>query len=721
MSVSIPLPSATVPPVSLQRLAAVYAVIAEAAVVAFPSEEWYLAFGLMVLSLGSILAASRRTLVDASFFWQVVAIIVLYVIKYTAFFDEYPFETSYINSEMTRDIAYGLITTQIVMLYQARYAARLPATFAVLGGMAAVFGSNARIYGIRLGRISLILTLLVLLGLALFAMTSRRPRPQVRGERRKVSVARLLLTAAVFSTFVIAASAGSLTLRRYERDLESLVLSYLAGKDGEGAHRTGYEHSGTLSQVSNWKTEDDERIRLRVESDVPPGYLRGSVFTSYAPYAGRWSNGQGTQSVGIGGPRNAGRPAFPGNFFRLAPIEAPLWRQMVFRADADNIATTFLPLETAYLYINEPNLSMDESRAILRRPATADKGPYAALLPLERPREVPTDSQRDAALELVVPLDPRVRDLADEIFAGSRSVREKVNAVMAYFHRNHQYQLGIDIPPDEEPIVHFLTTKAAAHCEYFAAATALLLKHAGVPARYVTGYVAVERNELGGLWLARSKDAHAWVEAYDDEEGRWVIVESTPSSGVPARRGSGIASELSIGLTQALQTLWARLQDPGLPALLLDLLQKPVVQALAAGGVLVLLIWLGRRRPRNEAGPALLHDLRSWHRLLHRMDRRMKRAGLPRRPEEPPLTFAERIEATWSGTTTKETTGDGETRPVGATGAVASHPAATWYRTYAAARYAPERSAPPPDVTATPAVTPPAAAPSVLSPAVPDS
>lgn len=713
MSASTPLPSATVPPVSLQRLAAVYVVIAEAAVVAFPSGEWYLAFGLMVLSLGSILAASRRTLVEASLFWQVVAIIVLFVIKYTAFFDEYPFETSYINSEMTRDIAYGLITAQIGMLYQARYAARLPSTFAVLGGMAAVFGSNARIYGIRMGRISLGLTLLVLLGLALFAMTSRRPRLQARGERRKVSVARLLLTGAVFSTFVIAASAGSLTLRRYERDLESLVLSYLAGKEGDGAHRTGHEHSGTLSQVSNWKTDDDDRIRLRVESDVPPGYLRGSVFTSYAPYAGRWSNGQTTHSVGIGGPWNAGRPAFPGNFFRLAPIEAPVWRQMVFRAEPDNIATTFLPLETAYLYINEPNLSMDDSRAVLLRPAAADKRPYAALLPLERPREVPTESQRAAALELTFPLDPRIERLAEEVFEGCESVRDKVNAVTAYFHRNHQYQLGIDIPPDEEPIVHFLTNKAAAHCEYFAAATALLLKHAGVPARYVTGYVAVERNELGGLWLARSKDAHAWVEAYDDEEGRWVIVESTPSSGVPARRGSDVAAELSIGLSRALQTLWARLQDPGLPALLLDLIQKPAVQALAAGGVLALLIWLGRRRRQDDAGPALLHDLRSWHRL----DRRMKRAGLPRRPDEPPLAFAERIEAAWSGD------GQGAKSPAAdpGTGPGTSHPAARWYRIYAAARYAPGRSAPPPDVTATPAVTPPAAIPSVLSPALPDS
>ena len=39
-------------------------------------------------------------------------------------------------------------------------------------------------------------------------------------------------------------------------------------------------------------------------------------------------------------------------------------------------------------------------------------------------------------------------------------------------------------------------------------------------------------------WLARHKDAHAWVEAWDDELQQWVLVEATPASGVPGGGGT---------------------------------------------------------------------------------------------------------------------------------------------------------------------------------------
>ena len=35
------------------------------------------------------------------------------------------------------------------------------------------------------------------------------------------------------------------------------------------------------------------------------------------------------------------------------------------------------------------------------------------------------------------------------------------------------------------------------------------------------------------MWIARNRDAHAWVEAFDQERSQWVIVESTPGVDVP--------------------------------------------------------------------------------------------------------------------------------------------------------------------------------------------
>ena len=74
----------------------------------------------------------------------------------------------------------------------------------------------------------------------------------------------------------------------------------------------------------------------------------------------------------------------------------------------------------------------------------------------------------------------------------------------------------------------FLLRSKSGHCEYFAAATTLLLRAAGVPARYATGYAAMEYSALEGAWLVRARHAHAWSRAYVD--GHWVDVDLTPPS-----------------------------------------------------------------------------------------------------------------------------------------------------------------------------------------------
>lgn len=78
------------------------------------------------------------------------------------------------------------------------------------------------------------------------------------------------------------------------------------------------------------------------------------------------------------------------------------------------------------------------------------------------------------------------------------------------------------------PLAEFLTTSRAGHCEYFAAATVLLLRAANVPARYATGYAALEYSTLEGAWVVRARHAHAWTRAFID--GRWLDLDTTPPS-----------------------------------------------------------------------------------------------------------------------------------------------------------------------------------------------
>jgi hypothetical protein len=56
----------------------------------------------------------------------------------------------------------------------------------------------------------------------------------------------------------------------------------------------------------------------------------------------------------------------------------------------------------------------------------------------------------------------------------------------------------------------------------------LLLRAAGVPTRYATGYAIQEFSELEGSFVVRSRHAHAWARVFLD--GRWQDFDTTPPS-----------------------------------------------------------------------------------------------------------------------------------------------------------------------------------------------
>ncbi len=81
--------------------------------------------------------------------------------------------------------------------------------------------------------------------------------------------------------------------------------------------------------------------------------------------------------------------------------------------------------------------------------------------------------------------------------------------------------------PWRTPLAHFLTETRRGHCEYFATSTVLLLRQAGIPARYAVGYVVENYSPLERAFIARARHAHSWALAHVD--GRWITVDSTPS------------------------------------------------------------------------------------------------------------------------------------------------------------------------------------------------
>jgi hypothetical protein len=103
--------------------------------------------------------------------------------------------------------------------------------------------------------------------------------------------------------------------------------------------------------------------------------------------------------------------------------------------------------------------------------------------------------------------------------AARRIERHFANFTYSLFRERH--------PPDGQTALgDFMTRTRTGHCEYFAAATTLLLRAAGIPARYATGYAAEERSGLEGAYVVRSRHAHAWTRAWIG--GRWTDLDTTP-------------------------------------------------------------------------------------------------------------------------------------------------------------------------------------------------
>ena len=109
-----------------------------------------------------------------------------------------------------------------------------------------------------------------------------------------------------------------------------------------------------------------------------------------------------------------------------------------------------------------------------------------------------------------------------------------VNSISSYFDDNFSYTLSPGATPkDRDFIDYFLSEQKEGYCSYFASAGVMLLRHYGIPARYVEGYIIHndqhgERNENNMNEIkVLDKNAHAWAEIYTRELG-WIPIEFTP-------------------------------------------------------------------------------------------------------------------------------------------------------------------------------------------------
>ena len=106
-----------------------------------------------------------------------------------------------------------------------------------------------------------------------------------------------------------------------------------------------------------------------------------------------------------------------------------------------------------------------------------------------------------------------------------------------------QYDPNTPATPEGRDFVkYFLTESRRGYCMHFASTATLIFRDMGIPARYVSGYVA--DIPASGRTLVPDANAHAWVEVYIDGYG-WHPIEVTPAyaGGEPGVSGGALQTE----------------------------------------------------------------------------------------------------------------------------------------------------------------------------------
>jgi transglutaminase-like putative cysteine protease len=278
----------------------------------------------------------------------------------------------------------------------------------------------------------------------------------------------------------------------------------------------------------------DSSVVLRVRSPGPV-YLREQVFDRYED--GRWTcASRGTRDVAAMGLHrffiDDARTREPWGLFISAekPVEGAML-PLLMRPEFLRVALPVLRVNADHA-VGLPSTMLEGSRYYAE--SAVGKWPsWRPVADLDR-REVAPEH-----LEVPPSIRESVEAAALRAVGGHWNVLARAEALERYLRREYRHSLevlrrersGVD------PVQQFLDDSRVGHAELFASAMVLAARSLDIPARLVTGHVAVRKEFDGQGYVAHRLDAHAWAELRI--EGRWTTYDPAPFRTVPTLRPSG--------------------------------------------------------------------------------------------------------------------------------------------------------------------------------------
>ncbi len=146
---------------------------------------------------------------------------------------------------------------------------------------------------------------------------------------------------------------------------------------------------------------------------------------------------------------------------------------------------------------------------------------------------IPTypDWIKERYLQIPGSVTERVLSLTRELTFSQATPYDKAVAIERYL-RSFPYTLDLpDKPIGADIADYFLFEIKKGYCDYYASTMVIMARAAGLPARFVTGFINGNYDPEGEFFVITADLAHSWVEIYFPEYG-WIPFE--PTSGRPS-------------------------------------------------------------------------------------------------------------------------------------------------------------------------------------------
>ena len=287
------------------------------------------------------------------------------------------------------------------------------------------------------------------------------------------------------------------------------------------AHANPNKEKTAIGQLGRLKLSDRIVIRVKAPLSIPlPLYLHEASYSSF--HLGSWS-APGNEPAALDPLPSADR----WQLRDLANVESKTIE--ITTRHRDDVSVQVLPLGSGLI----------SSAEIIEVKRNALGTVMLEAIPGQLRYQVSYDANFDSAndtwlaapseADMAIPEGYRkpIEALVEQLQLNSLPPSAALRSVEDYFSENFRYSLvQRNDYPGKKPLIKFLENDRRGHCEYFATATALLLRGAGIPTRYAVGYVADEYSPLEKAFVARARHAHSWVMVYVDN--RWQKFDTTP-------------------------------------------------------------------------------------------------------------------------------------------------------------------------------------------------